>query len=218
MLDELSSAETVDGIIELLTKCKLGDYAAALKECNIDEEMESKLLAEAKLDGEYYKSLSDITESIKDGLILSKAFGIIVDMKNLQVILRAIVTETGSRVANYTISSGYMVSSDTIKDLLALKLNDVPSRLANTQYGNVVEEVVTSYDETKNIAVIDQVIEKHKFRLIEEMLSPRVLTPIMAAWYLILKEVEIQNLRLILKAMFDNISVEETRNYLVLPS
>ncbi|GAI88256.1 unnamed protein product, partial [marine sediment metagenome] len=50
-----------------------------------------------------------------------------------------------------------------------------------------------------------------------EILSPRVLSPLMAAWYLILKEVEIRNLRLILKAMFDNISVEEIRNCLVLP-
>jgi len=216
LLDELSSAETVDSIIELLTKCKLGNYAAVLKECNIDEEMEPKLMAEAKLDGEYHKNLMDITKNIKDGSILFKTFGIIVDMKNLQVILRAIITGAGPRVAEYTISSGYMVSSDAIKELLSLKLSDVPSRLVNTQYSNVVEEVAASYDETKNIAVVDQIIEKHKFRLIKEMLSPRVLSPLMAAWYLILKEVEIRNLRLILKAMFDNISVEEVKDYLVL--
>ncbi|GAI58434.1 unnamed protein product, partial [marine sediment metagenome] len=89
--------------------------------------------------------------------------------------------------------------------------------LENTQYRNVVEEVVVSYDGTKNIAVVDEIIEKHKFKLSQEMLSPRVLSPLMAGWYLILKEVEIRNLRLILKAMFDNIPVEEIRNCLVLP-
>jgi len=218
LLDELSSVENVDGIIELLTKCKLGNYAAALKECNIDEEMESRLLAKARLDGEYYKNLSDITKGIKDGSVLSKTFGTIIDMTNLQVILRAIITGIGPGAAEYTISSGYMVSSDAIKELLSLKLSDIPSRLANTQYGNIVEEVAASYDEAKNIAVVDEIIEKHKFRLSREMLSPRVLSPLMIAWYLILKEVEIRNLRLILKAMFDNIPVEEIRNYLVLPS
>ncbi len=218
LLDELSSAETVDGIIELLTKCKLGDYAAVLKECNIDGGVESKLLAEAKLDGEYHKNLSDITNGIQDGSVLYKAFGIIVDMKNLQIILRAIITETGPRAAGYTISSGYMVSGDAIKELLSLKLSDIPSRLANTQYGSVMEEVAASYDEAKNITVVDEIIEKHKFRLVKEMLSPRVLSPLMAAWYFILKEVEMQNLRLILKATFDNIPVEEIKNYLVLPS
>ncbi len=218
LLDELSSAETVDGIIELLTKCKLGNYAAVLKKSNIDEEMESKLLAEAKLDGEYHKNLSDITKSIQDGSILSKAFGIIVDMTNLQVILRAIIMDTGPGAAEYTISSGYMVSSDAIKELLSLKLSDVPSRLASTQYSNVVKEVAASYDKTKSIAVVDEIMEKHKFRLIKEMLSPRVLSPLIVAWYLILKEVEIRNLRLILKALFDNIPIEEISDYLVLSS
>ncbi len=218
LLDELSSAENVESIIELLTKCKLGNYASILEECKIDERVESRLLAEARLDGEYYKNLLDITKGIKDGAILSKAFGIIIDMTNLQVILRAIITGIGPEAAEYTISSGYMVSSDAIKELLSLKLSDVPSKLENTQYRNVVEEVVVSYDGTKNIAVVDEIIEKHKFKLSKEMLSPRVLSPLMAAWYLILKEVEIRNLRLILKAMFDNIPIEEIRNYLVLSS
>ncbi len=217
LLDELYSAENMDGIIELLTKCKLGNYASILEECKIDGEVESRLLAEARLDGEYYKNLLDITKGIKDGSILSKAFGIIIDMTNLQVILRAIITGMGPGAAEYAISSGYMVSSDAIKELLSLKLADIPGRLENAQYRNVVEEVVASYDGTKNIAVVDEIIEKHKFRLSKEMLSPRVLSPLMAAWYLILKEVEIRNLRLILKAMFDNISVEEIRNCLVLP-
>jgi vacuolar-type H+-ATPase subunit C/Vma6 len=217
LLDELSSADNVESIIELLTKCKLGNYASILEECKIDGEVESRLLAEARLDGEYYKNLLDITKGIKDGSILSKAFGIIIDMTNLQVILRAIITGIGPEAAEYTISSGYMVSSDAIKELLSLKLSDVPSRLENTQYRNVVEEVVVSYDGTKNIAVVDEIIEKHKFKLSQEMLSPRVLSPLMAVWYLILKEVEIRNLRLILKAMFDNIPVEEIRNCLVLP-
>ncbi len=67
LLDELSSAENMESIIELLTKCKLGNYAAILEECKIDEGEESRLLAEARLDGEYYKNLLDITKGVKDG-------------------------------------------------------------------------------------------------------------------------------------------------------
>ena len=82
----------------------------------------------------------------------------------------------------------------------------------------MAEEVVSSYDRTKNIAIVGEIIEKHKFRLSKELLSPRVLSPLMIAWYLVLKEVEIRNLRLTLKAMFDNIPIEGIRNCLVLPS
>ena len=217
LLDELSSAENMDGIIELLTKCKLGNYASVLEECKIDGEVESRLLAEAKLDGEYYKNLLNMTKGIMDGAILSKAFGIIIDMKNLQVMLRAIIAGIGPEAAKYIINGGYMLSSEAIKELLPLKLSDVPGRVEYL-YQNMAEEVVSSYDRTKSIAVVEEIIEKHKFKLSKEILSPRVLSPLMIAWYLILKEVEIRNLRLILKAMFDNIPVEEIRNCLVLPS
>jgi len=216
LLDELFSTENADGIIELLTKCKLGNYASVLEECKINGG-ESKLLAEARLDGEYYKNLLNMTKDIIDGAVFSKAFGIIIDMKNLQVMLRAIIAGTGPEAAKYIINGGYMLSSGNIQELLPLKLSDMPGRVEYL-YQNMAEEVVSSYDRTKNIAVVDEIIEKHKFKLSKEILSPRVLSPLMIAWYLILKEVEIRNLRLILKAMFDNIPVEEIRNYLVLPS
>jgi len=47
-------------------------------------------------------------------------------------------------------------------------------------------------------------------------LSPVVLSPLVMAWYLILKEVEIRNLRLILKAIADSMPVDEIKRYLVL--
>ena len=49
LLDKLSSAENVDGIVELLTKCKLGNYASVLEECKIDGEVESRLLAKVSV-------------------------------------------------------------------------------------------------------------------------------------------------------------------------
>ena len=218
LLDELSNAENVDGIIKLLIECKLEGYASVLEEYKIDEGVKPRLLAEAKLDGEYYKNLLRITRGVKDGSILSKAFSTIIDMTNLQIILRAIIGGMDSKAAEYTISGGYMISDAVIRDLISLKLSDIPGRLENTQYYDVVEEVVSSYDKSTSITVVEEIIEKHKFRLSKEILSPRVLSPLMVAWYLILKEIEIRNLRLILKAMFDNMPIEEIRNYLVLPS
>ena len=217
LLDELYSTENVDDIIELLTKCKLGNYASILEEYKIDGEVKPSLLDEARLDGEYYKNLLNMTKDIIDGTLLSQAFGILIDLKNLQVMLRAIIAGTGPEAAKYIINGGYLLSSEAIKELLPLNLSDIPSRVEYL-YQDMAEEVISSYDRTKSIAVVEEIIEKHKFRLIKELLSPRVLSPLMIAWYLILKEIEIRNLRLTLKAMFDNIPVEEIRNYLVLPS
>ena len=218
LLNELSGPENIDSIIGVLTRCKLGEYASALEEGKADEDVESKLLAEARLDEVYYKNLLNTAKDVTDGAMLSKVFGTIIDMKNLQVMLRAIIAGMGTEAAKYIISNGYMLSGEIVKELLTLKLSDIPSRLENIQYRNVVVGVVNGYDRTKNIAVVEEIIEKHKFRLSQEILSPRVLSPLMVVWYLILEETEIRNLRLILKAMFDNIPAEEIRNYLVLPS
>ncbi|MFC1897696.1 V-type ATPase subunit [Chloroflexota bacterium] len=218
LLDELSQAENIDGIIAVLTRCKLGDYASILEENKTDEGIESLPMAEARLDGKYYQNLLDVTRGINDGTILAKVFGAMIDMKNLQVALRAVINGSGTLAASYIINGGYMFSSEAIKELLALKASDIPNRLENTQYHNIAEEVIDSYDRTKSLTVVDEIMVKHQFRLDQGVLSPRVQSPLMIAWYLILKETEIRNLRLILKAMFDNIPVEEIKNYLVLAS
>ena len=65
---------------------------------------------------------------------------------------------------------------------------------------------------------IDEVIEKHKFTFIREMVSTKLLSPLLVAWYLTLKELEVRNLRLILKAISDDVALEKIKDYLVLPS
>lgn len=218
LLDELSAAEDIDGIIELLIKCKLWDYASVLKEYNIDEGVKSRLLAEAKLDGAYYNNLLSMTTGVKDGFVLAKAFGLIIDLTNLQIVCRAIIEDIGLEVAECMIAGGYMLSAEVIRELLPLKLSDMPRRLEDTQYRDVAKEISSRYNRTQSITSVEEIIDKYKLSLAKGILSPRVLSPLVIAWYLILKELEIRNLRLILKAMFDNIPVEEIRQYLVLSS
>ena len=218
LLDELFSAEDVNGIIGALTRCGLVDYTSILEEYKIDEGVESSLLTEARLDGVYYKNLLDMARGIEDGSILSRVFGIIIDMTNLQVILRAVISGIGVEAAESTVAGGREISDEVARELLALELTKISARLKNTAYRDVVEEIVNNYAGTKSLGIIEEIIDKHKFRLVREMLSLRLLSPLVLVWYLILKEVEIRDLRLILKAMFDNVPVEGIKNYLVLSS
>ncbi|MDH4291493.1 MAG: V-type ATPase subunit, partial [Dehalococcoidia bacterium] len=90
LLDELSNAEDVDAIIQLLIKCKLGDYVPALEQYKTDKGAKSKLLVEAKLDSQYYRSMLNMARRIRDGSVLTKAFGLVIDLTNLQIASRAI--------------------------------------------------------------------------------------------------------------------------------
>jgi V/A-type H+-transporting ATPase subunit C len=216
LLDELFNAENVDDIIQLLIKCKLGDYVLALEQYKIDKGARSKLLAEAKLDSEYYKNMLNTARRIKDGSVLSQAFGLIIDLANLQIASRAIIEGIGLDAAECTIAGGYRITDKAIKELLSLKMGDIPARLEITEYQDIANEVSASYDKTKSITAVEEIIDKHKFRILREMLSPRVLSPLVMAWYLILKEVEVRNLRLVLKAIADGVPIQEIENYLTL--
>lgn len=216
LLDELSRAESVGDIVELLTRCKLGDYVPVVEGYEIDGGRKSKLLVEARLDGEYYKSMLNMAKSIRDGSVLSKALGLIIDLTNLQITSRAIIEGIGTDAAECTIAGGYIITDKAIRDLLSFKLADIPRRLENNLYREIAKEVLSRYDRTKRITAVEEIIDKHKFRLLKEILSPMVLSPLVMAWYLIFKEIEIRNLRLILKAIADNVPLEEVKGYLVL--
>jgi len=216
LLDELFAAENPDAIAELITRCKLDGYMPIVKEYEIGGDAKSKLLIEAKLDDEYYKGMLRVAKSIRDGSVLSKAFGLIIDLANLQIASRAIIEGIGPDAAECTIPGGYRITDKAIRDLLASKLADLPRRLEGSQYQDVAKEVLASYDKTNSITAVEEVIDKHKFRALKQILSPRVLSPLVMAWYLILKEVEIRNLRLLLKAIADGVPIEEIKGYLVL--
>ena len=216
LLDELSNAENVDDIIQLLIKCKMGDYVAALEQYKMDESVKSKLLAQTKLDNKYYENMLNVSRVISAGHVFSKILGLTIDLTNLQIITRAIIGGIGAEIAEYAIAGGYMIGGQAIKDLSSSELAEVPTKLGGAPYQDIAKEVLSSYETTKSISAVNEIIDKHKFRLAKEMLSVRLLPSLVMAWYLILKEVEIRNLRLVLKTIVDGVPVQEIKNYLVL--
>jgi vacuolar-type H+-ATPase subunit C/Vma6 len=216
LLEDLSNAEDVDAIIQILITCKLADYVPALEQYKTDKSSKSKFVVEARLDGQYYKSMLNMARRIKDGSALAKALGVIIDLTNLQIASRAIIQGIGHDAAEFVIAGGYRITDKAIGELLPLKIADIPARLEDAHYQQIAIEVSTSYDKNKNITAVDEIIDKHKFEILRDMLSPRVLSPLVMAWYLILKEAEIRNVRLVLKTIVDGVSVQEIENYLVL--
>jgi len=216
LLEELSSAEDVDAIIQILIRCKMADYVPVLEEYKTDKSSKSRFVAETRLDGEYYKSMLNMARRIKDGMVLTKALGLVIDLTNLEIVSRAVVQGIGSDAAESIIAGGYRITDRALRELLPLKITDISARLDDTQYQEIANEVSTNYDKNKDITTVDEIMDKHKFRLLRDMLSPRVLSPLVMAWYLIVKEIEIRNLRLVLKTIIDGVPVQEIENYLVM--
>ncbi|MCD6452930.1 MAG: V-type ATPase subunit [Dehalococcoidales bacterium] len=214
LLDEMAAAESIDGVVKVLVDSKLETYAAILRGYS-GEGAKSRLITEAKLDGEYYWNLLNLPKRMPDRSLMIRAFSIVIDMVNLQLICRAVIGGIGTEASGAILSGGYMISNRLALDLMSRKLLDIPGAVGSSLYRGIVEEVIAAYNKTESVAVIDEIIEKHKFRLLREMLSPRIMTPLMVVWFLIVKEVEIRNLRLILKAAADNLPLGEIKDYLV---
>jgi len=218
LLDNLLMVENTEGIVEILDKCGLSEYAAIVKDFKAEESKKSRLDVESQLDGAYYRNLFATARKIKDGFIFTKAIGTIVDMTNLQVIIRAILSGAGMEALGNVIPEGYLLPGSATKELLPLKLNDLAGRIDNTTYRDVVENVVNNYGKTQSIMAVSETIDKYKLELLRGTLSSRIMSPLMVLWYLLLKETEIRNLRLVFKAVYDEVPIEDIKEYLVYAS
>jgi len=215
-LDELVNAENLDEVISILNTAGLGEYSNALERYRVEEGFRREVLTDTAMEDIYYKNLIGMTGRLKDGAVLSRVFQTSLDMTNLQIILRAVVNESDSDASGQTIGGGYLLGDDLIRDMLASKLQDIPARLDYPLYRTAIEEIIAGYEKDGDISIINESIEKLKFTIIKEILSPKIMSPAVMIWYVILKEIEVRNVRLILKAVMDTIQLEEIRDYLVM--
>ncbi|MEM2921459.1 MAG: V-type ATPase subunit, partial [Candidatus Bathyarchaeia archaeon] len=79
LLDRLSGVDNVDDIAVLLNRCRLGDYVPPLEPYKKDKDTKTRLLVEAKLDGQYYNSMVQTARRLKDGFVLRQALGVLID-------------------------------------------------------------------------------------------------------------------------------------------
>ncbi|MBT9141587.1 MAG: V-type ATP synthase subunit C [Dehalococcoidia bacterium] len=241
LLDELSNVEEIEGIIEILRRCGLARYADILHEAGEISDIKSRLVLEFQLDSAYYQDYLAAARSLTEGYLLTKSLGFIIDLLNLQMVLRSVGKRQESRAKSQeprvdsqesgkggdsrlqtpdsrlqTLGGGYMLSGEIISELLSLKLPDIPGRLEDTFYYQVGQDVLVNYEKTHSLTAIEEVIDKHKFQLLRDILMPRLMSSVVMFWYLILKETELRNLRLVAKSLLDNLEV--AKNLLVAPS
>lgn len=216
LLSELEASEAIQDVVDVLTQAQLPDFVPHVKGYDPSGGAKAKIAVESGLESEYYHGLLKMARDIREGAVLVKAYGMVIDLANLGIVCRAVVEGVGPAAGDFLIADGYIVDEKTLRDILPYKLPDVARRIEFPQYRDVANEIASAYDKSKSVTVIDEVIEKHKHGALEGLLAPRVLSPLVMAWYLILKEIEMRNLRLVLKAIYDGVSVDEVKRYLLL--
>ncbi len=110
LLDELSNVEEIEGIIEILRRCGLARYADILHEAGEISDIKSRLVLEFQLDSAYYQDYLAAARSLTEGYLLTKSLGFIIDLLNLQMVLRSVARGASHEVMEYTLSGGYLLS------------------------------------------------------------------------------------------------------------
>ncbi|MEJ2738986.1 MAG: V-type ATPase subunit [Dehalococcoidia bacterium] len=218
LLDDLIMTDTIEGVVEVLDKCSLAEYSSIVKEFKAEDSNKSRFDIESQLDGAYYKNMFSTARKVQDGFILTKALGTIVDIMNLQTVTRAILSGAGMEAAGNIIPEGYLLPVSAAKELLPLKLNDLSGKIDYTSYRDIIDNVIADYGKNQSLMTVTETIEKQRLELLRGTLSPRIMSPLMIVWYMVLKEIEIRNLRLVFKAAFDDVPVEDIKEYLVYAS
>ena len=214
-LDELSDVKSVEEIIDVLVKCNLVDYASIVEDIK-EIDIGSMPKWEAGLGRMYYVRLTGTMAKMGDSRVSIKALGIMIDFINLQAVFRSVLLGKEAPAGRSALDGGHMLSGRIVKELFSFKPAEITAGLEHTEYHQMAREILKRYEQEKNITAIDRTIDKHRFRLLKELLSPRILTSLNIFWYLILKELEIRNVRLILKALADGIPLSEIKDYLVI--
>ncbi|MBW2598613.1 MAG: V-type ATPase subunit [Deltaproteobacteria bacterium] len=212
-LHEMSAAREKDELSLILATCNLGDYIRAIENIN-EKDAQSVSEGEVALKNLYHRKVLKAFRGMADGHLLEKAFKIGIDIANLQTVFRISIGGSGASGAPI-LTGGRMLSESTVQELLTLKMAEITGRLENTGYHMMAREVSKGYEKGGEITAADKVTEKHRFRMLKDLLSPRILSTSNMLWYLLLKELEIRNLRLTFKMLADGIPAVEIKDLVI---
>ncbi len=215
LLPELAGASSSGSVKEILDRCGLIDYSTLLASYSTDAEVRDRLIAEAKLDRKYYHSLLKVAQKIGDSAAFVRVIGTLMDMTNINIVFRALTKNLGESAAAYTVGDGYRISAKDVGRLLKAKFKDIPAQVPDL-YRSLASEVANQYEKVGSATVVEGIVDRYKFSLLTELLSRKLMSPLIIVWYLILKETEIKNLRLVFKAAFDGRLPEEIKDSLVI--
>ncbi|WP_456418688.1 V-type ATP synthase subunit C [Methanocaldococcus infernus] len=207
-LKELSEMESVEEIIRGLEGT---EYFKILQNASNTKEME--LL----LDKYYLELLRNalMTEG-KEEDIFKEFFGTLIDVELLKVLLRAKVDNISAEELSKYLTSGYELPEWKLKELAGAEgIEGVIGGLEGTSYYQILSDALDEYQRTKSIYVFEKVLDKlilEKGRALS-LRKPFGVGPIIGL--IVGKELEIKNLKIIIKGKLENLKAEEIRSLLV---
>jgi vacuolar-type H+-ATPase subunit C/Vma6 len=215
-LDELAAVQSREQLEDLLSRAGLRKFVLALHSSGAAAGRRGRLAEDSALEGEYHRELRHSARGRYGGHFLGLACGLLLDLANLSVLCRLLVSGATSADPASFIPGGNLLDANDLRDALSHGLNDLPRRIEPEIYRRVAADVVAAYERAQSVVVIEAVIERHRLAALRGLLAPTLAPAAVITWFFVLKEIELRNVRLVLTAAEDGLSLDEVRRHLML--
>jgi vacuolar-type H+-ATPase subunit C/Vma6 len=215
-LDELAAVQSREALDEVLTSVGFRRLALALRPFRGSAGRRARLAMDAALENEYHRGLQHAVRGLRGGHVLALAAGLVLDLQNLALLCRLLAQGAGPAEIEGFVTGGERLDAADLKDALAHGLHDLPRRLEVELYRDIAAEAVAAYERSGSVAVMEAVIERRRLAALQGLLAPQVASAAVMAWYIVLKEIELRNVRLVFTALEDGLALDEIRRHLLM--
>ena len=215
-LGELATASSREELEDVLTRAGLRWLVLVLRQFRSTGGRRGRLALDAALEAEYHRTLMHAVRRLGGGHVLVAVVGLELDLRNLALACRLLAQGAGPAEIEGFIPGGARLDTADLRDALAHGLHDLPRRLEVELYREIASEAVAAYERSGSVAVMEGVIEKHRLAALQGWLAPQVAPAAVMAWFIVLKEIELRNVRLVFTALEDGLALEEIQRHLLL--
>ncbi|NPA62083.1 MAG: V-type ATP synthase subunit C [Methanococci archaeon] len=215
-LKELSEVKTVEEVIRGLDGT---EYFKILQDELSNYDQTSDILVfELALDKYYLESLrKTIMTEGKEEDLFREFVGTIIDVENLKVILKGKADGlSAEELGKYITLEGYELAEWKLKDLISAGgIEGVLSGLEGTSYAEILTEAMEEFERTKSIYAFEKALDKYVLEKGKKLSTrkPFGVGPIIGL--IVSKELEVKNLKAIIKGKIENLKPEDIRSLLI---
>lgn len=200
-LDMLLKKETCSEIMVASKVVKIDkDVSAAIDEC---EKGKCLCSIENMLDKNYYNMLMELSLTMpKQGRYVRKFLKTEIDFLNLKVLFRLVREKLPKKdIVDKLVFSGEKLSRKKLLMLADSKdCEELYSGLSGTGYDAVLEKSMNDLRDKNELGAFEIALEKHWLRQVELMLHQHPLSVGPILGYMVGKDIEIRNLRMLVRA------------------
>lgn len=166
------------------------------------QETGNLFILENLLDQYYYKEMLAFTQLIPEQGTLFRGFlELEIDMLNIKTLLRLKREHLPAQeIEAYLLYAGAKLKKDELQHLLKLQqVDEILERLVKHGYGKVLQEGIEAYKKNKSFSSIEVALHRNLLQRITLMTHQNPLSIDVLLGFMLAKEMEIRNLKLLIK-------------------